>query len=262
MALLALTRDISDSFGSCELTYLERVPIDIPRAREQHQVYVRALETLGCAVRQLPPLHECPDGVFIEDTAVVLDDVAVVTRPGARSRRPEIESAAAALASERRLLRVESPATLDGGDVIVMGRTVFVGATWRTNLAGAEQLQQLLTPLGYDVKPVAVRGCLHLKSAATALDGETLLLNPKWVRPAEFAGRACIEVDPSEPSGANTLRINDRVIYDAAHPKTAARLEQRGYKLVIVDNSELTKAEGALTCCSLVFRSGGSVVTT
>jgi len=253
MPLIALTREISDSLANCELTYLERVPIDLARARAQHDTYQRTLEALGCSVRELPPLPESPDAVFVEDTAVVLDEMAIVARPGARSRRAEIASAASALATYRRLVTIDPPATLDGGDVIVMGRTVFVGVTWRTNLAGAEQLQQLLTPLSYEVRPVEVRGCLHLKSAATALDDQTLLLNPQWVAPSDFAPRAYIEVDPSEPSAANVLRVSGRLVYDAAHPATAARLRERGYDLVIVDNSELAKAEGAITCCSLVF---------
>lgn len=261
MALIALTRGISDTLAACELTYLERVPIDIERARAQHEAYQRALESLGCSVRELAPLHESPDAVFVEDTAVVLEDVAVIARPGARSRRGEIESAARALGTYRPLLTIESPATLDGGDVVVMGRTVFVGMTWRTNLTGVEQLKTLLTPRGYDVRPVEVRGCLHLKTAATSLDAETLLLNPSWVTPSDF-GLDFIEVDASEPGGANILSIDGRLVYDSAYPKTAARLEQRGYDLVRIDNSELTKAEGAITCCSLVFRSGQSVVTT
>jgi dimethylargininase len=251
---MALTRDISPALAECELTHLDRAPIDVARARRQHKAYERALASVGCAVQRLPADEDMPDSVFIEDTAVVLDEVAVITRPGAESRRAETEAVADALASHRPLVRIQAPGTLDGGDVLVADRTVFVGLSARTNEAGIEQLRGALAPFGYDVRAVPVRGCLHLKTAVTRVGGGRLLINRDWVPAEAFAGWALIDVDPSEPFAANALRIGDAVIYPDAFPRTRERLESHGTRIVPVPADELAKAEGGVTCCSLVFR--------
>jgi len=244
---------VSPAIGRCELSYLEREPIDVGLAERQHLAYERCLADLGCAVTSLPSEPALPDSVFVEDTAVVLDELAVVTRPGAVSRRPETASVAAALAPWRPLLYLGSPGTLDGGDVLVVGRRIFVGRSLRSDEAGCGQLRDLLAPRGYAVVPVPVRGCLHLKSAVTAVAADRLLVSPARVDGSAFAGLGIIDVDPAEPHAANALRIGDSVVFPAAFERTRRRLEGAGIRVVTVDVSELARAEGAVTCCSLVF---------
>ena len=251
---IAFTREVSPTIVDCELTHLARTPIDVATARAQHQAYEQLLTSLGCDVRRVAAAPEYPDAVFIEDTAVVFDEIAVIARPGAESRRDETAAVEAALGALRPVTHINAPGTLDGGDVLTVGRSVFVGRTARTNDAGISLLRAALAPHGYDVHGVDVTGCLHLKTAVTAVDDATVLLNPAWVSPAVFARFRVVEVDPSEPMGANVLRIGEQWVYGASYPRTQARLEQLGYALRTVDASELAKAEGAVTCCSLVVR--------
>ena len=251
--MIALTREVSDTIDQCELTHVLRKPIDVALARAQHAAYEDALREVGCRVERAPATPDCPDSVFIEDTAVVLPDIAVITRPGSPSRRAETSAVSKALSAYRRLSTIEAPGTLDGGDVLTIGRTLFIGQTKRSNAGGIEQMRLLLSPMGYTVIGVRVNGCLHLKSAVTQVAEETLLIQPSWVDARTFAGFEVIQVDPSEPYAANALRIGDRIIYPTAFPKTARRIEARGIKVRTVDVGELAKAEGAVTCCSLVF---------
>ena len=250
----AFTRAISSRIVECELTHLERIPIDVARARAQHAEYTRALVALGCAVHEVEPAPDHPDSVFIEDTAVVFDEIAVIARPGAESRRGETAAVERALAPLRKLAHIAAPGTLDGGDVFVAGKRVFAGRTGRTNDAGIAQLRAALAPHGYTVEAIDVTGCLHLKTAATALDDRTVLVNPQWIDRSSLAGLDVIEVDPAEPMGANIVRVGEALLYGASYPRTRARLEARGFRPVCVDASELAKAEGAVTCCSLVLR--------
>jgi dimethylargininase len=250
---IAITRQVSPAITRCELTHLQREPIDLGRAAEQHEAYEGCLAELGCRVVRLPTELELPDSVFVEDTAVVFPELAIITRPGAPSRRGETVVVAQALAPYRRIVDIQSPGTLDGGDVLVAGRTVFVGQSARTNARGIEQIRQAASPLGYTVIGIRVTGCLHLKSAVTEVAEGTLLLQPRWVDPAPFDGFDTIEVDSDDLYGANALRIGSQVIYPTAFPKTAARLAARGVSLHLVEADELAKAEGAVTCCCLVF---------
>ena len=251
--LMALTREIHAAIQQCELTHLARTPIDLERARAQHAAYEWALVGAGCTVRRLDTTDPLPDSVFVEDIAVVLDEVAIITRPGAQARRSETSAIAEWLANVRPLRYIESPGTLDGGDVLVVGRTMFVGASDRTNAAGAAQLRRLVSPYGYAVDSVPVSGCLHLKSAVTAVSQDTLLINPAWVPSDRFGEFTLIEVDPGEPHGANAAAVGGKVIYPAAFPKTRQRLQAHGLAVETVDVGELAKAEGAVTCCSLIF---------
>jgi dimethylargininase len=253
MPLTAITRGVSAAMADCELSFVDRSPIDIALARKQHAGYVAALRALGCDVLELPAQEALPDSVFVEDVALVMDEVAVMTRPGAESRRLEGASIADDLVRFRPLLRMEAPATLDGGDVLRIGRQVFVGESARSNPEGRRQLQSLLAPHGYTVQGVAMRDCLHLKSAVTAIADGRLLVNPRWVDTGAFAGFELIEVDPGEPHAANVLRIGNSLLYPDCFPSTAARLRAAGLRMLTVDVSELQKAEGAVTCCSLVF---------
>jgi dimethylargininase len=184
--------------------------------------------------------------------------VAIVTRPGAASRRAEVDAVEAALARYRPVRRIAAPATLDGGDVLRTGRVIYVGVSGRTNDAGVRQLADVAAPFGYDIVPVeGLGGCLHLKSAATDVDDGLVIVNPEWIDPALFRGSTCIDVDPEEPHAANVLRIGRRVLCAASAPRTAARLAARGVETFAVDVSELAKAEGALTCCSVIVSRGG-----
>jgi dimethylargininase len=255
---VAITRAVSPAFASCELTHLERVPIDVARARAQHHAYEQALVAAGGLVRQLDTSAELPDSVFVEDIAIVFPELAIVTRPGADSRRAETPAIAQALASFRSLREIQPPGTIDGGDVLVAGRRVFVGLSTRTNEAAVAQMRQILGPYGYTVCATGVTGCLHLKSAVTALDDTTLLVNRAWIDPPAFQGFTLVDVDPAEPSAANALRLDDCVIFPAAFPRTARLLEGRGLPVTRVDADELAKAEGAVTCCSLIIDGAAS----
>jgi dimethylargininase len=250
--LIALTRAVPKSITHCELTHLDRNPIDVDLARRQHQAYEIALSDAGCRIERLPSADELPDSVFVEDTAIVLDEVAVITRPGAESRRPEAASVAAVLRQYRELVFMESPAILDGGDVLRIGRKVFVGQSTRTNAEGFRQLSAALTPFGYSVEGITPRGCLHLKSAVTAFSDDGVVINPEWVDASLFNELQVLTVDPSEPSAANVLRIGNVVLCATAFPRTAQLLRDAGVNVRMVDASELAKAEGALTCCSVI----------
>jgi len=248
---IALVRPVPDALTACQLTHLARVPIDLARARQQHADYERTLALLGCKVVTVPAAHELPDSVFVEDTAIVLDEIAVVTRPGAPSRRPETGAVASTLGSFRQLEFLREPATLDGGDVLRLGRTLYVGAGTRTNAAGVHQLTALVSPHGYVVRTVPVDACLHLKSAITEVAPGVVVINPDWVDGQMFPDHEIIEVAPSEPAAANVLRIGTAIVSAAAYPRTNARLAAMAV-VHSVDVSELAKAEGAVTCCSLI----------
>lgn len=254
--LVAITRDISPALADCELTHLTRRPIDVERARTQHRDYERLLAEAGCRVERLTAGADMPDSVFIEDAAVVLDEIAIITRPGAASRRPETAAVAARLRGYRDVRSIEPPATMDGGDVLVVGKRVFVGCSRRTNLEAIAEMRALVAPYGYEVESVDVSGVLHLKSAVTVVGDNLVLMNPSLLPVGSFADFDRIAVDPAEPLGANALRIGGQVIYPNSFPRTRERLERRGLDVRAVDAGELQKAEGAVTCCSLVFAAG------
>jgi dimethylargininase len=251
---IAITRDVSSSLDRCELSYLSRSEIDVTLAAAQHRAYRQALQSLGCRMVELPAQDALPDAVFVEDIAVVLDEVAVLTRPGAESRRAEGVSVAEVLARHRSLRTIDAPGTLEGGDVLRVGRMLYVGQSARSNAAGAAQLRERIAEFGYEVQPVPIHGCLHLKSAVTQVAEGTLLVQLAWVDPAAFAGFRLIEVDPDEAHAANALWVGGGVVYPSCFPRTRRRLEAAGIAVIPVDVSELQKAEGAVTCCSLVLR--------
>ena len=252
MGLIALTRGVSASLPACELTFQAREAIDVSLAQAQHAEYRRLLAECGAQVSLVTPDDAAPDCCFIEDTAVVVDEIAVMAPLGAPSRRRESDQVATALSTFRSVRRLELPATLDGGDVLVVGRRVFIGLSSRTNAAGAEGLRRALEPFGYRIIPTEVRGCLHLKTAMTAIDDETLLANPTLVDPP--AGLRTLAVPDDEPSAGNVLRVGDALCLAASFPRTAERLRAHGRDVRSIDISELMKAEAGMTCLSLVFR--------
>lgn len=253
--LIAVTRPISPSFADGERTHVERHPIDLRTANLEHRAYEDALRGLGACVVHAPDAPDQPDAVFVEDAAIVLDEVAVIARPGAPSRRPETIGIAQLLGRYRPLRHLEAPATLDGGDVLRLGRVLYVGHSSRTNAEAIGQLQSLLKPWHYRVVPVDVIGCLHLKSAVTAVGESRLLINRAWTNASAFEADELIDVAAEEPFGANALLVRDSVIYASHLPRTAERLESVGINVLRTACSEIAKAEGAVSCCSLVFES-------
>ena len=266
MALIALTREISPRLAECELTHLAREPIDVEQARAEHAAYEEALREAGAEVRRVQRAPELPDSVFVEDTAVVLDELAIVCRPGAESRRPETAAVSTVLRELRPVVAVLAPGTLDGGDVLRAGRRLFVGRSARTNAEGIRQLSRIGRSAGYEVIPVEFTGCLHLKTAATLVGDDLALVNPRWVAAGGLAPLHTIAVDESEPFAANALRIGDAAIHPVEFARTRGRLEAEGVRVRPVPAGELAKAEGGVTCCSIIIelgdrpaRSAGSV---
>lgn len=253
--LIAITRKVSSALANCELSYLPRQPIDLEKARAQHKAYEDLLDRLGARVFSLPEEPDLPDAMFVEDPAIVFDEVAVICPLGTETRRKEAPSLAAALEPYRKLAYVKLPGTLEGGDVLRVGKSVFAGVTKRSNPEGIRQLAVIVAKFGYEVTAVPVSGCLHLKSAVTFLGRKTLLANRAWFEAMRFAGFEWIDVDPSEAHAGNALTVGETVVFPASFPKTRERIEARGFKVVSLDISELQKAESALTCSSLLFES-------
>jgi dimethylargininase len=252
-ALVAITREPSPRMESGERTYVDDTPIDGALASRQHAQYEAALRACGARVVRLSGSSDLPDCVFIEDTAIVLDEIAVLMSMGAASRRGEIPAVEGMLGEYRRLARLELPATIDGGDVVRSGRDVFVGLSQRTNVAGVDALRALLSPLGYSVTGVPVLRCLHLKSACSALPDGRMLVNADLIDVPPLQSHGLISVPAAEPLAGDVLVIGDRIIVSDAFPETMALLRSHGWSVVPVSVSEFAKAEGGVTCMSLVF---------
>jgi dimethylargininase len=251
--LTAITRAVSPSINRCELGYLARQPIDVAKAAEQHERYEECLRELGVSVVSLPAQPEMPDSMFVEDPAVVVEEVAVMTRMGAESRRKESDSLGVALAKFRPLHWMRQPATLEGGDVLRVESTLYAGLSTRTNHEGIAQLTAELARFGYSVRPVEVQGCLHLKSACSYAGDQTILANGDWIDTSIFRGFRVVDVPANEPRAANVLAIEGTVLVPAAFPATAELLLSLGHKVRPLDISELMKAEAGLTCSSILF---------
>ena len=251
--LIALTHEISPEINKCELSFINRTPIDFTLAVAQHEKYCKMLREEGLTVIEMSMNSEYPDSTFVEDTAVVVDELAVMANMGAESRRGEATGVESELKKYRDIFHIRHPATLDGGDVLRVGRNIYVGITPRTNNLGAESLASALRPLGYNISPVTVKDCLHFKSACTAIDNQTLLVNPDWIDLEDFKGFKIININKSEPWAANTLLINNTVFIHAGFMKTAELLQESGFSVKTIDISELLKAESGLTCSSIIF---------
>lgn len=252
----AFTRAVSPRLADCELTHLQRVPLDAAKAARQHANYEDALRDAGFEVIRLPELSDHPDAVFVEDTALLLGAHAVILRPGAASRASETASTAAGLDGHFEVHQVES-GHIDGGDVLRIGSTLYVGQSTRTDAAGIASLRSIGRGIGFDVVQAQLRDCLHLKTGATLAGRDqagspVLLYNPRSVDPAQFAGVDPFPVDESEPDAANCLRVGEHLILPAGNPRTSDRLRDRGFNVVEVDVSELQKAEAGVTCMSLI----------
>ena len=253
--LTAITRRVSSSLANCELSFIERKPIDLEKARAQHHAYEAALEKLGAKVISLPEQPDLPDSMFVEDPAMVLDEIAIICTPGTEARRKEASSLAAELEHFRKLTYIKLPGTVEGGDVLRVGRKMYPGLTARTSPEGIRQLASIVGQYGYEVTAIPVTGCLHLKSAVTSLGGNVLLGNRAWFDWKRLEGFDWVDVDPGEPHAGNALVIGETVLFPASFPKTRARLEAKGFRVEPLDISELQKAESGLTCSSLLFDS-------
>lgn len=251
--LVAITRPPTEALARCELTHLDRQPIDIPLAQTQHRGYETCLARLGAEVVSLAPEPDLPDAVFVEDVAIVLEEMAIVTRPGASSRRRECASVAEVLTRYRSIRHIEPPATLDGGDVLRVGSVLYVGTSTRTNADGVAQLERIAAPFGYEARSVSVTRCLHLKSACSHVGDGIVLVNRDWIDASPLRQEQLVDVPLEEPAGANTVLVGDTVVLAAGFPRTLALLESLGRKVKTVDLSELRKAEAGGSCMSLIF---------
>ena len=252
--LTAITREVSSSINDCELSFHARQPIDLAKAMAQHKAYQNCLAELGVWIVSLSAQPELPDAVFVEDAAVVLDEVAVMSNMGAPSRRAETSSLVDMLSHYRPLKFLAAPATLDGGDVLRVDRSIFVGLSQRTNRDAIDQLTRLFRPDDYRVQPVEVTGCLHLKSACSYIGNNAILVKQSWIDAERLRGFELLDVAEEEPAAANVLLIKDVLIMPASFPKTRDLLERRECRVQTIDVSELQKAEAGVTCCSLVFK--------
>jgi dimethylargininase len=252
MSLMALVRPPSPALQQGERSHIGREPIDFALAQQQHARYVQALTDAGARIAEVPGAPELPDSVFIEDTALVLGSLAVIARSGAESRRPEAAAVAAVLSNYCELAYPPPQVHFDGGDILAMGRRIYVGRSKRTNYAAIDYLTTLLRPRNYEVVPAAVSGCLHLKSGVTSLGHETVLINPHWIPRELFAPFAQVEVDPQE-QGASALHVGQRLLMSSSYPRTAKRVESQGFTPRLLELSEFHRAEGGLTCMSILL---------
>jgi dimethylargininase len=254
--MLAITHVPSPNMDQCVRTYIGHAPIDYDRAVRQHEAYCRLLRQCGADVRTLDVNRQLPDCAFVEDTAIVLDEVAVLCSMGHPARHAEPAGIEPELRKYREVQRVEAPATIEGGDVLRVGRTLLVGVTARTNPAGVSALQAVARRYGYTVVPVPVQQCLHFKSACTALPDQSLLVNPAWLDLPALRGFKLVSVPDEEPDAANVVVVGPGVIAAASHPRTAEVIRQLGFAVQTLDLSEFAKAEGCVTCLSLLFQEG------
>jgi dimethylargininase len=257
--MLAITHLPSPKMEHGERTFIGRDPIDFQLALRQHAEYHRLLLLCGASVQTLVVNSHLADCAFIEDTAVVLDEVAILCSMGTPSRLAEPMPIHAELGKHRRAIPIEPPATLEGGDVLRVGKTLLVGRSSRTNSAGIEALDAITRPLGYRVVAIPVHACLHLKTACCALPDGRLLVNPSWIDLKPLTDFKQIEVPPDEPFGANILLVQDHIIIEATNARTTALIREFGFQVHPINLSEFAKAEAGVTCLSLLIASPDSV---
>jgi dimethylargininase len=252
--LHALIRPVSASFADALVARRPEVPIAVATAREQHGAYCDALAAAGRTVAGVAGDDGCPDACFVEDTAVVAAGLAVVTRPGAASRRPEVDAVAEAVARFVEVVRMEAPATLDGGDCLRLGHIIYVGLSARTNREGVEQLARFFAPRGVTVVAVPLpASILHLKCVVSPLAADRVLLADGTLAPGTFGGAHVVRVPAEESYAANALALGERVIMADGFPRARAAVERAGYQVTAIETSEFRKADGALTCLSILI---------
>lgn len=250
---IVLTHAVSPNIADGDVTFIDRQPVNYELALQQHDAYCNALKNCGAEVKRLS-VNPNPDSCFIEDTGIVVDEVAIITSMGNPSRQHEPKAIAPELAHYREIVRIELPATIEGGDVLQIGRRLYVGLSSRTNRQGFDQLAQILKRWNYDVIAVELNHCLHLKTACTAIDQETVLLNPAWVAPEAFADYKVLAVPPEERWAANTIRVADTVFLQHGFPQTLELVKTHHHPVKILDISEFRKVEAGLSCLSIMMQ--------
>ncbi len=250
---IALMREVSPSIANCEVTNITGRPIDPQQAAKEHESYAQCLRDLGYKIHMIEADENLPESSFIEDTAIVLDEIAVIAHPGASSRRGETKAVSEALSIYRDLDFIGESGTLDGGDVLKVGRVIYAGKSCRSSAVGIGRLREIVRRYDYEVISVPVNGCLHLKTAASLVADDTLLINPQWVNPDDFRDLELVTVDPSEPYGANSLMVEGGIIYSISYPNTRRKLDGMGLNVEAIDITELSKAEGNISCCCIPF---------
>lgn len=255
MHALTLTPSESMNETNCELAFMAPQPIDTQLAREQHRAYRQCLEDLEFDVTCLPPNEALPDSVFVEDPVVLLDEVAILTMPFSPSRKGEVRNIEPAIRELRRIEKITAPGTLEGGDVLKIGKTLYVGLSRQTNQEGFSQFRGFVEPFGYTVVPVRTHGSLHLKTAVTALDNSTLLMNSEWIDAAPFSKFETVSVPKEEAFAANVIVRGPHVLMHEGFFRTRMLVEARGFEVHTLDISEFLKAEAGLTCMSVLYGS-------
>ena len=253
-AYRAITRGVSSNMDACELTYRSRDHIDLNKAVLQLEQYNELLRTWDVDLVTMPGSNSYPDCCFVQDTAVVLDEICVIASMGAVTRQGEVSEVERLVSPLRRIRRIMPPATLDGGDVVQIGKLLFVGHSTRTNARGIAALDRLVEPFGYTVVPVQVYGGLHLTTGCGVINDETVLLNPRWLDADAFRGLRQLLVPECEPWAANTIRVDDAVCLEDGAPRTLELVQLFTKRIDTLDISEFRKAEGSLSCLSLIFR--------
>lgn len=254
LSFKAITRGVSKNIGACELTYRSREEINYEKANAQLEGYCELLRNWGVDLVTIPVNDSYPDCCFVQDTAVVLDEVGVVASMGAATRRGEVSEVERQISQFRKVRRIFLPATLDGGDVVQIGRRLFVGLSSRTNARGIEAFRRLVEPYGYLVVPVVVNGGLHLTTGCGVVNDETVLLNPRWLDASAFKNLRQLHVPEEEPWAANTIRVDDNVCLEVGSPRSVELVHPYAGQVATLDISEFRKAEGSLSCLSLIFR--------
>lgn len=251
--MIALTHLPSPALELGQRTHVNRLPVDFPKALQQHADYCRALRECGAEVRTLDANRHLADSAFVEDTAIVLDEIAIVATMGTACRRDELAAIEDELKKHRPTVRIQLPATIEGGDVLRIGRKLFAGLSRRTNAAGIDELRTIVRKFEYEVIPVPMRDCLHFKTGCSALPDGTLLVNEAWVAIESLQEFRLIPIPSAEPWGANVLSLGREVVMPAGHPATMELIREMGFPVRTVDLSEFAKAEGGVTCLSILL---------
>jgi dimethylargininase len=253
-AFRAITRGVSSRIAACQLTYRSREEVNYEKATSQLESYVELLRRWDVDLMPVAASDSYPDCCFVQDTAVVLDEVCVIASMGASTRLGEVSEVEKLLAPFRKVRRIFAPATLDGGDVVQFGKRLFVGLSTRTNARGIAALASIVEAFGYTVVPVSVNGGLHLTTGCGIVNDETVLLNPRWLDASAFKGLRQLHVSEEEPWAANTIRVEDAVCLESEAPSTMDLVGPYAGSIDTLDISEFRKAEGSLSCLSLIFR--------
>jgi len=247
----ALVRNVPNTYDHCVTKQQEK--IDVTLAKQQHADYCNALEKIGLQLIRLEADDSLPDCCFVEDTAIAVDDIAIITNPGAISRRAEVAAVEKEISKYKTIHRIDAPATIDGGDVLQIGKKIFIGLSERTTQEAIDQVQEIVRSKGFEVIGVPIHHTLHLKSVATALTDSQIILNAAHFDEALFSGLRKIIVPEQEHYAANCLAVNETIFIPSGFPVTKSLIEGAGFSTVELENSEFKKGDGALTCLSILF---------